>query len=99
MSRVSEMSSNDTVTSDVLTSVSNVTTAVRTVTSGIAPDELSGDSATASLCLTGMLGGGSTLGSGNGSGLHLASGSSVMASTLPILTVLSCASSSHPVIP
>ncbi|RMX64971.1 hypothetical protein DD238_007248 [Peronospora effusa] len=42
MSGVSEMSSNDTATSDVLTSVSNVATAVSTVTVGIAPSGLSG---------------------------------------------------------
>ncbi|RQM16065.1 hypothetical protein DD237_002342 [Peronospora effusa] len=40
MSGVSEMSSNDTATSDVLTSVSNVATAVSTVTSCIAPSGL-----------------------------------------------------------
>ncbi|CAI5705526.1 unnamed protein product [Peronospora farinosa] len=47
MSGVSEMSSNDTATSNVLTSVSNVATAVSTVTSGIAPSGLSGEFATA----------------------------------------------------
>ncbi|RQM13492.1 hypothetical protein DD237_003772 [Peronospora effusa] len=47
MSGVSEMSSNDTATSDVLTSVSNVATAVSTVTSGIAPSGLSGGFTTA----------------------------------------------------
>ncbi|RQM10450.1 hypothetical protein DD237_003908 [Peronospora effusa] len=47
MSGVSEMSSNDIATSDVLTSVSNVATAVSTVTSGIAPSGLSRDFATA----------------------------------------------------
>ncbi|RMX63617.1 hypothetical protein DD238_006995 [Peronospora effusa] len=49
MSGVSEMSSNDAATSDVLTSLSNVTTAVSTVTSGIAPSGLSGDFATATI--------------------------------------------------
>ena len=89
------MSSVDTSTSDGLTSLNDVTAMVIPVTSGMSPNELCGESSTASMGLAGpseMLSGGFTFGSGIGSGLHLASGYSLMVSTLPVLSVLSCAS-------